>query len=158
MNAPAGAGLVQDPNHEKQVLEWLRSVGYDVGAMLPPEMTLPGGGMPGGPPPYGGADVPRPGGGLGAMSDQEMQEMQRRGMPGGNGWDGVNQKLQYLNRMREMQKQRAAQGNLRGSGQGGGMGAMSDAELQALEQQRARVPAGDGAGMFGQLMSMFGNR
>ena len=145
MNGPAGAGLVQDPQHQQQVLEWLRPVGYDVGAMVPPEFGIEQ---------FAQNNAVPQGGALGAMTPQELQQRQRQGIPGGSGWDGVNQKLQYL---QQMQKERAAQGRLRASGgQGGGMGAISNAEVEAM---RARVPDEAGSGsMFGKLMSMFGNR
>lgn len=143
-----GGGLVQDPSHQRNVMEWLRSVGYDVDAMFPQEMTLD---------PVNPGFIP----GMGAQSNAEMRNM-RQSIPGGTGWDGANAKMAWL-AQRAMEQRRAqkarvgtpgnpnvmpAYGGGKATPQGAppGMGAMSNQEMQLLRSGKG------GFGGIGRLL------
>lgn len=91
---------LQAPDQRSQMLEWLRSVGYDVGPMM------------------GGGPLQLPGmedGGNPMQSNPGYRDPMGGGnMPGGSGWDGVNAKMAWLGQ-RAMDKRRARAGGAGGA-------------------------------------------
>lgn len=162
-----GNGYAQDPNQQQMVLEWLRSVGYDVEGMGFGGMGMPSAREVGYDPRYGGpprtdprAAAPR---GMGAMSAQEQEMLMRaqqgqqgkRGASGGGGWDGVNEKLNYLRDV--MAQKRATRKGLGGirsevlSGKGGGLGAMSNQEMNAAKPRSGPMSFGEIGKFLGRI-------
>lgn len=157
--------LMQDPNHIQNVKEQLAAMGFDVSALFPQEIADGGtvggfaGPLPGTPGNPNIMPSRLPKGGAPASGTAPPNPYTIQTIPGGSGWDGVNQKLAWLAQRAQYNRDMKRQMQPRQPAGAPGMGSPSDIErfqsgMGSRSNQEMRNFQGGGAG--GSLFSKIG--